>query len=473
MRKAFASIFILLLGLSCIWAANVSIIPYSGANDVNIASVKFQGTFSGFKGSGSNVWTDENLSAYDSEKSKSYYCDEHMVAAGGVYGVDDSESGKKVSITVNCASGFYFRSLSHPNSIRPFELILVPRYNDGRTGNPITGYNNVTRTGEPIVFNDSFNNKSRDIPYTFASNTPDKDIWFDIVLVLPLDETPISNSNYIEAYGRRYALMPAEDYTAIVEITVEWPGAETQKLIIPFSGYYTGTTNDTGEEVPQSVSFQVSTTAAASNLTISNQGNPRVEIGAIDFILNPPQFEHIRDWEIGDMVWNMDKSLYSVMKYDDDYTKIFLSSSNDPYDTDADEFQLVHTSVMSGQTPMTNYNHIGFDIYVDGDEGKGTNDGENEPSGTQNVIRQFTGTDNVSSGDVSNAIIPIRVRETNTHVNNNRYEYFKYSGKMYVQIDTPVSTMLPGSYMGNVYVHVVSDETKVNEDETVWRDKQK
>ena len=448
MRKAFASIFILLLGLSCIWAANISIIPYSGANDVNMASVKFQGTVSGFKNSGSNVWTDENLSAYDSEKSKSYYCDDHMVAAGGVYGVNDSESGKKVSITVNCASGFYFRSLSHPNSIRPFELILVPRYHDGwRLGD-------VTHTGDPILFNDSYNNKTRDITYDFNRwTTGNPRIWFDIILVLPLDETPISNSNYIEAYGRRYALMPAQDYTAIVEITVEWPGAETQKLIIPFSGYYTGTTNDTGEEVPQSVSFQVSTTAAASNLTISNQGNPRVEIGAIDFILNPKQEELI------DEGWGADT--YNVWYYDDDYTKIFLSSSNDPYDADADEFQLIHTSVMSGQTPMTNYNHIGFDIYVDGDEGEGLNDGESAPSGIRNVIRQFTGTDNVSSGDVSNAIIPIRVRETNTHVNNNRYEYFKYSGKMYVQIDTPVSTMLPGSYMGNVYVHVVTDDKRM------------
>ncbi len=449
MRKAFATISILLLGLSCIWSeANISIIPYSGANDVNMASVKFQGTVSGFKNSGSNVWTDENLSAYDSEKSKSYYCDDHMVAAGGVYGVNDSESGKKVSITVNCASGFYFRSLSHPNSIRPFELILVPRYHDGwRLGD-------VTHTGDPILFNDSYNNKTRDITYDFNRwTTGNPRIWFDIILVLPLDETPISNSNYIEAYGRRYALMPAQDYTAIVEITVEWPGAETQKLIIPFSGYYTGTTNDTGEEVPQSVSFQVSTTAAASNLTISNQGNPRVEIGAIDFILNPKQEELI------DEGWGADT--YNVWYYDDDYTKIFLSSSNDPYDADADEFQLIHTSVMSGQTPMTNYNHIGFDIYVDGDEGEGLNDGESAPSGIRNVIRQFTGTDNVSSGDVSNAIIPIRVRETNTHVNNNRYEYFKYSGKMYVQIDTPVSTMLPGSYMGNVYVHVVTDDKRM------------
>lgn len=371
-----------------------------------------------------------------------------MVAAGGVYGVNDSESGKKVSITVNCASGFYFRSLSHPNSIRPFELILVPRYHDGwRLGD-------VTHTGDPILFNDSYNNKTRDITYDFNRwTTGNPRIWFDIILVLPLDETPISNSNYIEAYGRRYALMPAQDYTAIVEITVEWPGAETQKLIIPFSGYYTGTTNDTGEEVPQSVSFQVSTTAAASNLTISNQGNPRVEIGAIDFILNPKQEELI------DEGWGADT--YNVWYYDDDYTKIFLSSSNDPYDADADEFQLIHTSVMSGQTPMTNYNHIGFDIYVDGDEGEGLNDGESAPSGIRNVIRQFTGTDNVSSGDVSNAIIPIRVRETNTHVNNNRYEYFKYSGKMYVQIDTPVSTMLPGSYMGNVYVHVVTDDKRM------------
>lgn len=52
MRKAFATISILLLGLSCIWSeANISIIPYSGANDVNMASVKFQGTVSGFKNS--------------------------------------------------------------------------------------------------------------------------------------------------------------------------------------------------------------------------------------------------------------------------------------------------------------------------------------------------------------------------------------------------------------------------------------
>ena len=492
MKRTILLILIALISATSAWAVTIGIVPYDGSYGVNMASVHYRGTVEGFESSINNdpeaeskerdlpwvtgeAFFSEGETFYDSGKSRTTYCDNNMVAVGGVYEVGSGESGKQVNIRVNCSGGFYFRSLSHPNSIRPFELIVVPRYMDSYDSNGewiIGGWKDYTKTGTPKLINDSFNNQNVPISYTFDSHTEDRRIWFDIVLVLPLSSAPVSNSNYIEAYNRRYALTPADDYTAIVSIEVSWEGATPQTITIPFSGYYSGVT-DSGmdKDASQSVNLQVSTTSAASNLTISNTGNPRVEIGKINFMQ-----EVTEDMKFtGEEKWVSDFGLIGHTEYlwqrtfhDDDYVRIFLSSSNDATDPTPKEFELVHTSVLNGQVPPTNYNRIGFDIYVQGDEGDGSGTGETVGIVVGNYLRKFDGTDSVdSSGDLSNGIIPIRHVDESTHIGLS--EYFEYEGTMSVQIDTPVTTMVPGSYIGTVYVHVVTDDNRTRQGGDEWR----
>lgn len=489
MKRTILLILIALISATSAWAVTIGIVPYDGSYGVNMASVHYRGTVDGYEDtilknpdtdlpweSGSSLF--ENAESYgDVGKSDSRYCDLNMVAVGGVYGVGSGESGKQVNIRVNCLGGFYFRSLSHPNSIRPFELIVVPRYMDSHyvlveEGNwfedDTYDWVDYTRTGKPELIKDSFNNQNVPIEYTFDSHTEDRRIWFDIVLVLPLSAAPVSNSNYIEAYNRRYVLTPADDYTAIVSIEVSWEGATPQTITIPFSGYYSGVT-DSGmdKDASQSVNLQVSTTSAASNLTISNTGNPRVEIGKINFMQEVTEADLQKTGNFEEHLLYTEYE-WGYKYHNDDYVRIFLSSSNDATDPSPKEFELVHTSVLNGQVPPTNYNRIGFDIYVQGDEGDGSGTGKTVGGVVGNYLRKFDGTDSVdSSGDLSNGIMPIRHVDRSTHIGLS--EYFEYEGTMSVQIDTPVTTMVPGSYIGTVYVHVVTDETRIKFEDTDWK----
>lgn len=465
MRKILLLIIILLCSLD-IYSLHVGVIPYTGAFGVNMASSNYQGRTSGFdsvRGTATSneddspPWVDSTIAAFSNGTydSMNYYCDDHMIATGGVYDVPDSDNGKDMTITVNCSSGFYFTSVSNPNSIRPFELIVIPRYHSGHADFS----DDIVHTGDAILINNSKNNVSIPIEYKFDETsitdwigTPNPRIWFDLVLVLPLSAEPIPNSNYIEAYNKRYPLIPADDYSAIVSVKVEWAG-QSQNIVIPFSGFYTGTISN-ADKNEGSVSLRVATTSAAANLDIQQHAKTPITVASVDFMydVTSGDYKEINEGLFG----HYKQQTFSF----DDYVKIFLSSSNNPEEPNPEEFRLINDTARKSGSVLTNFNSIGFEIVARGEEG---NIGSNTdtgwyPPGAVYKTRTFQGNDSIIKG-LDDVIIPIRKVDTSTHFGGAR-EFFTYKGTLDVVIDEPPEAMNSGAYTGIVYVHVVSDEMK-------------
>ena len=471
MRKILLLIIILLCSLD-IYSLHIGLIPYTGAFGVNMASSNFKGTVGGFDSvigttigdQKSPPWVDSSISAfsngtYDSSK---YYCDEHMIALGGVYDIPTAQNGSNMTITVNCPSGFYFTSVSNPNSKRPFELIVVPRCHDSYHVDGLFGghWEDEERTIYPILIDNSKNNIPQPIEYTFNAHRSDGDyrIWFDLVLVLPLSADPIPNSNYVEAYNKRYPLIPADDYSAIVTIKVEWGDGQSQSIVIPFSGFYTGTVSGVDKNTG-SVSLRVATTSAAANLDIQQHAKTPITVANVDFMYDNTSSENYKH----------DNGFLGLGAYEeqkfafDDYMKIFLSSSNNPEEPNPEEFRLINDNARKAGSVLTNFNSIGFEIVARGEEGNigsNTDTGWNPP-GAIYKTRTFQGDDSIIKG-LDEAIVPIRIVDTSTHASNlaAAREYFTYKGTLDVVIDEPPEVMNPGAYTGIVYVHVVSDEMK-------------
>ena len=414
MRRALILISSIFISVAC-YAENVVIAPFSGVFGVNIASTLYQG--------GHDKWVGTKLS--EMKDPKTQYTDDHMIASAGVFNTDDPEAS--YTVYVSCPNGMYFRSQTNPNYIRPFELLVLPRF-DGSDG-PFSG--------DARILSDS--GDSIKITYNDAvDDTPVKSgLWCDILLVLPFDEPPVAGTSYITYKGIRYPLAQAEDYTALVTITIT--SNETglsDSIVIPFSGYYDGFPESGKGD--QTVSLLFTPTGNAANMNIVSDSGRDVSIGHIDFLL--------------DSTDEIDREHGTINPHDPGYVKIFFSSSNSPYDTAADEFRFVHSSV-GPSTVLTNYNSIGYTITVAGEEEVTDN-----PRGG---FRIFEGTDHLDpdSFDVANAIVPKRTLEEGVvSINPRKREYFEYHGDVNVRID-PLEerTMLPGRYTSTVYMHVVTE----------------
>ena len=417
MKKILAILTSIFLFISALTAAEIAITPYTGIYGVNMASMKYQG---------GETWmrTSIDSDTFTSETSKNFYCNDHMIALGGVYNLsaDEMKEGTSYSITVNCDSdGLYFKSQSHPSSIRPFYLKVIPRYKSS-SGDV---------TGECVLIEDS----GKSYPISWDSRSTDSRMWFDLILVLPMDYQPEPNAGFIVAENIQYPMVQADDYTALVTIQLTYNG-KSESVIIPFSGYYNGLVD--GKKGNDRVSLMFSPTGQAANMTIGNTAN--VPVGHIDFMMDVTK----------------DNTVHS-----DAAVRLFLSASNDPTDMSNNGFLFTHSSVITG-TVLTDYNSIGYSIILRGEEGRN--------SGI--VTREFDGTEFLDSVDSSanisnaagikdNAVYPIRNRTSDADkivTSNNVREYFEYHGDVEVIIDEPTTIMLPGQYTSNVYIHVVTDE---------------
>lgn len=431
MKKiSLAIILLILISAFSLSAASVKLAPYTGAYGVNMASDRYQGDKHNGK---SYAWAPKSIKKggisevanfvrpeITADESKSDYTDDHMVAIGGLYGISDRDSNDTYyTITASCPNGFYFRSQTNPNFIRRFELIIVARYSDS-----VHDYTN-----------DVVNLAESGQAETFHYKGSGSDIWFDLALALPFDGTnpPVAGTNYIVDQGIRYPLVQADDYTALVTLTIQ--GYENGKLVgtesitIPFSGYYDGQID--GKEYER-VSLMFTPSGNAANLNIEQHAGTPMPVGSIDFLLEATNEVYMPSLNI------------PAGLADNDYVRIFLSSSSEAADSGASEFRFVADST-GPNTPLTNYNSIGYTVTVMGDEGEG---------GTGS--RTFRGNDHITqSGGITNdnAIIPLR---HDVNVSRDR-DFYTYTGDIYVTIDEPETIMVPGSYSSRVYIHVVTD----------------
>lgn len=415
MKKMFTALCIFLfifVSLQTVIAVNVSIVPYAGAYGVNMASNKYRGNENTFAIDKNYTWVEGSVNdeSFNSSSGRTGYTDDMMIATGGVSALTN-RNGSYYILTATCENGFYFKSQSNPNFVRPFEIVIVTRYDKN---GPKDGH-----TDDVIVMNSS--GDSEPVYYKGASDR----MWFDLVLCLPLDDDPGAGTNYVEAYDQRFPLVQADDYTALVTLNLTAYDQDgnilgTDTISIPFSGYYNGQITQGRNNDRMSLMFTPS--GNAGNLNILLHAGTPMPVGKIDFLLDAGE-----------------------NSYNYDYARIFLSSSNEPDDSTAQDFRLVHNSVGSSDT-LTNYNSIGYSIVMMGAEG---------PAGTG--VRTFEGSDYIDDKGVSNAIVPRMISEQPAW--GTQRTYFEYGGDIYVNIDVPETVMLPGDYHDRVYVHVVTEDT--------------
>lgn len=447
-RKALQILIMIMLFPVALNAASVVISAYTGAYGINMASEKYSGAsdnrsedYGWGRHDGENpTTTPPTFDKFTYDDGLRYYLDEMIIGSGGVkFDLDQKGyKGYRYEIQATCPNGFYFRSQSNPNFVRPFKILIITRFRKEVVENRQT--KDVDYTGDVIVLEDTGETRS---VYYDQDATADR-MWFDMVLALPIDpsEKPVDGTNYIVSDdGQRYSLVQADDYTALVTITIRAFNADgaligIDSVTIPFSGYYDGIT-DGKKDARMSLMFTAS--GSAANLNLKMDAGSRRHIGTIDFLMDAYLPDSSNEpWEEG------------YIDFTDDYVKIFLSSSSNPSDANASEFRFVHESVQPN-TILTNYNSIGFDVIVDGNESTGM------------YSRYFDGTDHLDSrGEIENAIIPSKDGNVLPWVGAAERSFYEYSGDVYILIDSDyldqseTAMMLEGTYRSRVYMHVVT-----------------
>lgn len=265
------------------------------------------------------------------------------------------------------------------------------------------------------------------------------DLWADIVLVLP---GTVNTANDTVTYNNVvYPLIEADDYTALVTITMEY-GGQIKSITIPFSGFYEKDNTVKEESV---CSLLVDPYSTAAHLNIEQDRGKWIPVGSLDFMLSTATNTNTKN------------------------PVIFASSNRDPEAINADEFRLVHESA-TFNTPLTQTNSIGFDVRIrnlnaDGGTASYIFDGTATLESVADKLGNLTyDTDSgnnqyPSSGDWG-GIVPAKIYSKLQHDNAEK-SYYLYNGEIEVMMDPGTNVMLEGRYTGTVYIHVIANETGV------------
>ena len=374
------------------------------------------GPFAGFAGipignnnyKGGSDWS-------DTKNLPDYYDDDEMIAMVKLSGIESKYRSSAFTISINCPNGMYMTSLSHPDFKRPFEIYFYPK-TDGNAGTTLK-LSNSNPVGSFI---------------TTASVGKTWTQWFDVVLVLPGTVDADNDRLIVEENGQQiiYPLIEANDYSAVVTITVDFDGASSQgSLTLPFTGYYEGSTESLSKsnENPASLAINIYPGAANINLDVSNRG-----------------------------VWIPVCSLsymYFLGKLSYDYKStrnaIFLSSSSDPF-VAGDKFVLVKDDI-SHDTQLTSANSINFEAkLVDLKTGN-----ENSFGGTDSVLSS------TEYGSLSSPFVLLNgevemVKYGGTH-GEKAAVYREYQAEMQVKLEQSDVTLLQGKFESEIYVHVITE----------------
>ena len=260
------------------------------------------------------------------------------------------------------------------------------------------------------------------------------DLWADIVLVLPgtVANDTVTYNNVV------YPLIEADDYTALVTITMEY-GGQIKSITIPFSGFYEKGNTVKEESV---CSLLVNPYSTAAHLSIAEDRGTWVPVGSLDFMLSTATNTNTTN------------------------PVIFASSSSNP-EAAADEFRLVHESA-TFNTPLTQTNSIGFDVRIrnlnaDGGTSSYIFDGTATQESVTKKLKNGpsydtdSGKNQYPSSEDWGGIVPAKIYSKLQHDNAEK-SYYLYNGEIEVMMDQGTNVMLEGRYTGTVYIHVIANE---------------
>lgn len=460
MKKSSLLVLLLLFMMQTIFAVprlpgQPGVNPKDGGFGINMASRDYQGD------KNDDVDNKEGFTYLDSpngvrgDGSIKNYDDYQMIATGGVFNLtsileqhwvgdwipypewlwnNDDGLDYPMKVTIDCPNGFYFESISNPGVIRPFKLIVVVK--DGYSNEDTMSNANTAQKGFTILDDNSIT--VEDIRYT--NTRPDEDftdptellygycshqfLWFDLVLALPFDEVE-GSSNYVSsngrmsADGRYYDLVEADDYFALITVTVEWGEnyEHSDMITIPLSGYYS---RNEQADIDTTTSLYVDTLSSAANLNLATMAGQEIDVANVTFMSTS------------------DSTNYSL----------FLSASRNPFYSDSNGFRFLHSSVSYGEVP-TLEEYLGFNLYLTTTESTG---------GTSiGTVTSFTGEEAIEGTTLpDNAISIVPEKNTNT---GSAEAYSQYSGRISLVMDSPQVTMKDGVYAEEVFIHIVTEES--------------
>ena len=128
-KTALISFLLLFICFGLMAEPHVALAPYTGAYGVNMASNKYQGDkhtddyrWGDGSGQSSSEWSSPSFENLPAEDSRKFYLDQHMIGVGGVYGLSEDQRNllTRYEVIATCTNGFYFKSQSNPNIMRPF-----------------------------------------------------------------------------------------------------------------------------------------------------------------------------------------------------------------------------------------------------------------------------------------------------------------------------------------------------------------
>ncbi len=423
MKKiATLSLFALII-ISTVFAAaptSLIIVPYDGISGIPVGSNYYHSDTSG-------TW--ERNTPQGKGESNVNYTDTEMLGIIMFLNSGTSVTMKgKITVTVTCANGFYLQSQSNPNYKRPFEITLFDSWNaTGSQGHKIS-------ESEPTF--------TVDIDKTDTSSG-NAQIHFDVCIRLP--GTVDYDTNECTKDGIIYPLSVLSDYSAIVTFNVKYEpessdyGTALEKTVtLPFGGFYES--NKSTSSKTGTVSMSIVLNSDAYNIDIKSKLGQTISLGSMYYTM----------------------MLGSGITSTTQNNAIFLSSSANPEDKNAEKFALVKDD-LSASDAKTALNSVGFKIKVTSYENTSSSitfdgttyfDTSLAPSdistGSGSAGARVKATQTLTSTEY---IIPNLYKE---YMKAGNRSYFSYSGSMELELDDNVITMLEGRYTATVYVHVMS-----------------
>lgn len=408
-KKLF--VLILMIAPLYLWAApDIStnlIAPFYGGGGINLLSTAYDGGKKGWEG-------------YENGPNPNPGCynDQEMIALGGILNghqnMNDISKNDLVNnpiyVTVTCPSGLFFTSQSNSAYKVPFEIELVERY-----------YNSYGGTNNGTIHSISSTSNTAEIKYPEDGSSSNPGIWFDMVLVLPADnynKDTTNGDNVLEYDGAIYNIVPNDDYSALVTITMQWKDI-TRSIVVPFSGY-----------VPESSSSSISTPTTSSLYLVPTGYSTNMNIAT--------------DYGRWIDVANFNFKMFAKDSEPSNRCKLFLSASANPEVCNTQGFLLINENASSHVSPAMDES-LAYKARI-----YRTRDAK--------TSKEFDGKDFVAPSNVDWGSIGALETLVEAYDVTDKSELYSqvFDGTVQVMLDTPLSLMKEGRYEDELYLHIYS-----------------